>query len=251
VIHIRRANPDVFTNHVADCISDGFVGLVGAIQRTEKFDAREFRFKAGYAIRRSIWREFISRMWGGRARMERLATVEKVCEKLRMILEREPDRDEVIAELKLRVRCIKSYLPYIDCVRVRVLSLSDEPCPDLPVVKLIADHSAARPIDILIERESPAEPAKESRAFELAMKGLSRQDRKVFKWMMEGHGPTAIARFLGVCQRTGEDRCSKVKWLARCNKKLAALLGVQPDAGLPPRHGHWPYFHPPPAPLAA
>jgi len=252
VVHVRAVNPDVFTNHVASAISDGIVGLIEAIQHTTAFYAREFRFKAGFAIRKAIWRERRMRMWGGRARMERLATVEKIRERLRMILERDPDRDEVIAELKFRTIYWKQYMPFVDGPGAWMISLSDEPCPDLPIVKLIADAKAVTPIDRLIERESLVEPAGKSRALELALKGVHGIDRKVFNWMMQGIAPAEIARMTGLHPRACESRVNKLKWMARCNKKLAAYLGVKPDPELPPtRSGHWLKFDPPPAPLAA
>ncbi|MGD0766698.1 MAG: hypothetical protein ABSB42_00585 [Tepidisphaeraceae bacterium] len=252
VVHVRAVNPDVFTNHVASAISDGIIGLIEAIQHTRAFDAGEFRFKAGFAIRRAIWREFKSRTWGGRARAERQGTVDKIRDSLRMILEREPDRDEVIAELKLRTIHWKQYMPFVDAPSARMISLSDEPCPDLPILKLIADAKAVTPIDRLIEREAPVEPAGKSRALELALKGVHGIDRKIFNWMMQGIGPAEIARMIGLHPRACESRVNKLKWMARCNKNLAAYLGVKPDPELPPtRGGHWLKFDPPPAPLAA
>lgn len=251
-VRCLRRSPDLFSNSMDECISDGIVGLSEAIQGAKHFNPEHFRMQALLAIRRSIFREKLSREFGGRSRNERLRAVDLARQYPWCILERNPTREEIINELKTRTKYWRNYVPSIDVSARKMQSFSQDD-EGRSAARLVADPAAIDPARAAIEGEMAAQPRTRNKALLLAAHGLKPLDRKILCWILDGHGPTAIRGFIAgrLCQRSVEDRCSKIKWLLASNKKLAASLGITTAVVMPARRaGHYPYFNPPTAPRA-
>ena len=64
----------------------------------------------------------------------------------------------------------------------------------------------------------------------IACRRLSRDDRKVLRWVLAGASFVEVGRRLGVGRTWGEKRANGVLWLLRTNAALAEYLGVAPES---------------------
>jgi DNA-directed RNA polymerase specialized sigma subunit len=211
-------------NEVDDFISDGCLAVMGVVSRHADLPWERFRMIATSAIRCSFNAGMAERTWAGGVR--RGARQNHTMLAIRSVFLKQHGRMPKGVEIRAALdQMIKNGQIEKEFTRPRMNAASavaDEDGVDL-LAQLGEDRSPA-PLYEIISRET----------MQLAMKGLTGMDRRLFKLSIEGFNANQIAKRVGLSNATVYNRVNGLLWAARCNADLAERGGYEADAAPPP-----------------
>jgi RNA polymerase sigma factor (sigma-70 family) len=201
---MKRRRPDYYREPVADLISDGALGVMETIRGQTVYEPEFTLARFFWRVPRYIRRCVCNRFWAGGGCRRKLDELEHLRSALTCDLGRVPDRAELLAELG---KTITNPNIVIDVPAMR------RP-PDFPLKD---------------ESDSPERPVIDADLRRFVMQRLDKRDRRIFRMLMKGLTPTEIAVELGISRQRGHQLVNGLLWTLRCEKRVAAALGMEPS----------------------
>ena len=233
----QQRHPRYFRGPLEELVSDGMYGLVRGLRCAKGYDPIHTPKYLASFIKNMILREKMVRSRYGRRFSEQVDVMARTRGSLAEKLGRLPTPAELTEAIGTKI---------------------DNPLLCMGHVPTIAGASdskkAARQVRTAAGRpEGPLGGAMmDEELRRLVMRRLSKEDRRMLRWVLDGESAVAMARKLGVSRSCACQRMNGVLWMLRCRADLAAYLGVEPAAAVPK---NWNYQLPaissaPPARLA-
>jgi len=207
---LRRHYPAVFQGECGDFISDGFLALASWIRRTPPLGQADAKNVCASAIRRGMFKGLERMAFEGSYRSRALWVVSAIRGRLRGVLGREPNREEVAGEIRRRMKRPELYISTIDYRPSKVRLISE-----------LVNNDSGRPLETAISREpDPSTLAERSEFFRLAMVEMIPLDRRIVKLLIGGKNVTEAARVVGLSRQRIHQRLARILQTLRKNRRL-------------------------------
>jgi RNA polymerase sigma factor (sigma-70 family) len=219
-LFLRKHRPSYYRRDpLDDLISDGCLGLMRAIARTEGRHPDAIFSYIWKLIRMTIRKGILERheQYQNHYADERVHVMARARARLTQQFGRVPTPEELLAEVGSSIGNPQFYM---DVPGVMHFSADED---GRLQAGNIADWREPSPDDKLLEAD----------ARRMAMKELKGSDKTIFALLMKGDCPADIARKMGVSRQRICQRLNGVLWEARCRVDLAAYLGVAPEESKP------------------
>jgi len=219
---LKKRRPDFYRDDLDVMVSDGCLGLLVAIDKYDGITSSFPSLSADIIIRFVRRGRIVAN--GGEGRHRRNCQIAAARGDLVQRLGRVPLADELAERLR-------------DVITNPGIHIHRE-----SLVPLYRKDGS--PFDVADKDEPGAlQEIMGSEAMRVALAGLEKKDRQIFKLLLKGVSDVEIARKLGVSRQRIGQRLNGVLWLARSNARLAECLGV--EAEQPPKLAKGEYLQSP------